>query len=110
MNDAKFFLEVFLGREPRAMETVASLQEVVDGRYRISPEDAAEDFFLRKTEDQILLCFLRLLQERNKKVLFLMDDPVYMDAEEALVHIMQVAKKECGFHKYFLQQVLAKVA
>jgi len=101
MYDLRVFLELLLERHPRVMRAIARLKERDErGMFIISPGEAAEEVFSRETRDRTLLCLLYLIQNENATVAFLMDDPVYMDADEAAFFIRHMERKECGWFAY----------
>ncbi len=110
-NDTRAFLVALFVADWEALRVVSLLQSRESGRRIITPMEAAEIFFGRETSDELLWCFLFLLQERHKTVSFLATRANTMSVDEAVCYLLQVRGKQCGWFVYHAARIaFAKAA
>lgn len=110
-SDTRFFLSALFAADKKALGIVVLLQGESRGKRAITPGEAAEMFFGRGTSDELLWCFLFLLQERHKTVSFLATRANTMSVDEAVCYLLQVRGKQCGWFVYHAARIaFAKAA
>lgn len=99
-EDTEAFLAALFAADKKAIKIVWLLQQTRCGKHIITPGEAVEMFFGRETIDELLWCFLFLLWEGHKTVSFLATRANTMSVNEAVLYLLQIRGKQCGWFVY----------
>lgn len=97
-------LSLLYRRERHCLETIEKVKKGNNSKARISPREAAEEFFKDETPEDQLLCFLLLVSIGNGLVLDVVRDlgrrgDGAISVDEALLVVYEVLDELCEYSK-----------